>query len=165
MSWIGVAGYWGGGGPPFPPFPLCTNIASGLRQREIWETDLVIDDIKSIKFLLVIADVLKFKKGALAANDSRLQKSARKPVFKKVTAPDQDFKASLMRQKKKSPGSFTASHKKHRVYIGVNLRLPAPESAIIHYKPRLARKMSSTGPDLASPVVCSSVYNVKWLHL
>lgn len=62
---------------------------------------MVIDDIKSIKFLLVIADVLKFKKGALAANDSRLQKSARKPVFKKVTAPDQDFKASLMRQKKK----------------------------------------------------------------
>lgn len=49
------------------------------------------------------------------------------------TTPDLNFKVSLRRQKK-NPGSFTASHKKDRIYAGLNLRLPGLEQAIYHLK-------------------------------
>lgn len=46
------------------------------------------------------------------------------------------------RVEKKSPGSFIVSHKKHKVYIGVNLRAAASELPIIHYKPDWPRGWS-----------------------
>ena len=69
-----------------------------------------------------------------------------------MTAPDRNFKAGLRRQKK-NPGSFIVSHKKRRVYIGVNLRPPAPESAIIHYKPDWPGRWLQQGQNWPAPVL------------
>lgn len=82
---------------------------------------------------------IKKRERVLAANDSRLQKSTRRQVKKKWQHLTETSKL-VSRVRKKNPGSFIVSHKKHRVYIGVNLRPPASESAIIHYKPDWPRR-------------------------
>lgn len=65
------------------------------------------------------------------------------------TTPDLNFKVSLRRQKK-NPGSFTASHKKGRIYAGVNLRLPGLEQAVYHLKTDWAVGRARLSPNQTS---------------
>lgn len=59
----------------------------------------------------------------------------------------------VSRGRKKNPGSFIVSHKKPRVYIGVNLRPPAPELAIIHYKPDWPGRWPQQGQNWLAPLL------------
>lgn len=67
--------------------------------------------------------------------DSRLKKSTRRQwVHTEKTDDTWPKLQSWFEEVEKNPGSFTASHKKGRIYAGVNLRLPGLEQAIYHLK-------------------------------
>lgn len=83
--------------------------------------------------------------------DSRLKKSTRRQwVHTEKTDDTWPKLQSWFEEVEKNPGSFTASHKKGRIYAGVNLRLPGLEQAVYHLKTDWAVGRARLSPNQTS---------------
>ena len=96
---------------------------------------------------------LELKKREFLPQMTQGSKNLQEDRFKKKNDSTWPKLQSLSQEVEKNPGSFIVSHKKHRVYIGVSLRPPAPESAIIHYKPDWPGRWPQQSQNLPAPVL------------